>query len=340
MFSFLFVILSVRGEHTNSMKRRKIKILLFLLIFGFLVLNGVSFMHAYRFTHFVSAGERTDRPEELSLLHKIKILLTGVSLPKTTNWKNPEDYGHEYQNMMLVGPDELKTPVWEITSPGASQDTIILFHGYSSNKTALLPLADFLVTQNFNVVLVDLPGHGDSPYSWTTLGYRESDAVKTVFEHYKKQRDTNIVLFGNSLGASSILTAIARHHIEPDGLIVEMPYGSLLDTIKARFKLMGFPISFPFAELLVLWGSVQCGYNAFRLNPVEFAKDVTSPILIIGGEQDQRVPPHILRNIYTNVQGEKELVFFPNIGHQDIFKDAKEEYQDILQHFIKNFVIE
>ncbi len=316
------------------MKPRARTILLIILMTGFLTLNGVSFMHAYRFTHFAVTGERTDKPERLSLLYKIQILFTGVSLPKTANWKTPEDYGLEYQNVTLVGPDDLKTPVWEIAAAKSSQNTIIMFHGYSSCKSAMLPLADFLALQKFDVVLVDLPGHGDSPYNWTTIAYRESDVVKTVFEHYKQHQKTKIILFGNSLGASSILTAVARHHIEPDGIILEMPYGSLLETVKARFKLMGFPFSFPFAELLVFWGSVQNGYNAFRLNPVELAKQVTSPALIVGGEQDQRVPPRILRDIYANVQGKKELIIFPNIGHQDIFREAKEEYQERLLTFL------
>ncbi len=318
----------------SSPVKKGISIAIVLLVIGFILLNIVSYMHAYKFTHFVEHGAKTNRPETLSWPEKLKILVTGVNVPKSVNTSTPPDYGLSYTTRTLQGSDGLETKVWEVMS-SVSQRTIILFHGYSSNKSALLPVATFLTHHEANVILVDLPGHGDSPYMWTTLGYREADVVKTVFDYYTSQMPHAIVLYGTSLGASSIIIGVNRYQLRPHGLILEMPYGSLYHTIQQRFQLMGMPAS-PFSEFLVFWGSVQCGYNAFTLNPIEFAHNISVSTLVLGGEQDHRVPPAMLQEFVNNLQGEKTLYLFNDLGHQNLFAGAQETYQEIVLTFLKD----
>jgi len=306
--------------------KKSIRVILLIMLSFIVIVNMVGFMHAYRFTHFVSEGAKTKSPEKLSLFEKINVLFTGVSIPKQKNSATPGDYGYDYRTVTIVGPDNLETVVWEIMGTAANR-SVILFHGYSSRKGHLLPVADFLLKNHSNVVLVDFPGHGDSPYDWSTLGEREADVVNAVFQHYKGSFNTPIILHGFSMGASSILIAIHRHHIPPHGIILEMPYGSLYETVKNRFKLMGFPFTFPFAELLVLWGGIQFGYNGFKLNPSQFAGSVTTPALVLGGEKDRRVSPKSFHDIYKNLKGRKEIFIFKKLGHESFIKKAEDEYR-------------
>jgi hypothetical protein len=44
-----------------------------LAIAGFILLNGVAFMHAYRFTHSVAVGEATAVPEKLNALESYEL---------------------------------------------------------------------------------------------------------------------------------------------------------------------------------------------------------------------------------------------------------------------------
>ena len=50
---------------------------------------------------------------------------------------------------------------------------------------------------------------------------------------------------------------------------------------------MGLP-AFPCAQLLVFWGGMQCGFDGFAHNPVEYARHVACPTLLLQGEQDTR----------------------------------------------------
>ncbi|GAK52105.1 lysophospholipase-like protein [Candidatus Moduliflexus flocculans] len=305
------------------------------IVGGFLLINVISYLHAYKFTHFIEDRTRTRSPELLSQYEKIKILFTGVSLPKPINTHTPEEYDIAYNTRTITSQQGLETIVWEIMSPHAHH-VIILFHGYSSNKGDLLPLADALRHYQANIILVDFPGHGDSSYNWTTLGHKEADIVNAVYTYYQQHSPVVPILCGTSLGASAILAAVHRYQITPKGLILEMPYGSLYQTTKSRFHLMGFPISFPFAELLVFWGSVQCGYNAFTFNPVEYARDVTVPTLLMGGERDQRVPPAMLNEVYQHIVSQKKMLHvFHGAGHESLFHASPQEYRQNILTFLQ-----
>ena len=319
---------------TTRRRRHKMwpQILFIVVLVGFVGLNGVSFMHAYRFTHVVDTGEKTTRPEDLSFIDKVMVLLTGVKVPKTANTRTPESDGHVYSAVIVVGDDSLETPVWEI-SVQHPRRTVILFHGFSSKKSDLLSLSTMLLRHQTNIVLVDFPGHGDSSYVWTTLGYREADVVKAVFTQYSEISETPVFLYGTSLGAAAIITAIHRHHIQPDGVILEMPYSSLYETVKQRFTLMGFPVTFPFAELLVFWGGLQHGFNAFALNPGACAQAISCPALLLGGQLDERVPAESLERMAATMNGQTTFHIFPDAGHEPLFHASPAEYEQILTTF-------
>jgi alpha-beta hydrolase superfamily lysophospholipase len=308
------------------------RILLIAILVGFVGLNGVSFMHAYRFTHVVDTGEKTTRPEDLSFIDKMIVLLTGVKVPKTANTRTPESDGYAYTQAIVVGDDGLESPVWKIVAQHP-QRTVILFHGFSSKKSDLLSLGNLLLHHHANLVLVDFPGHGDSSYAWTTLGHREADVVKAVFTEYSETSETPVFLYGTSLGAAAIITAIHRHHIQPDGVILEMPYSSLYETVKQRFTLMGFPMTFPFAELLVFWGGLQHGFNAFALNPGTFAQAISCPVLLLGGAHDERVPVERLEHMAAVMNGQTTFHVFPDAGHEPLFHASPAEYERMLSEF-------
>lgn len=316
-------------------KRRWLRNLGLLVLALFILLNVVSFFHAYNFTHVVSEGAGTQPPEKLTVAQKVKVLFTGVTVSKVGNKKSPQDVGLTCESTSIAHNDgKYSTPIWEIQTPNAVR-TVLMFHAYHSRREHLLPLAQFLASLGCDVVLADLPGHGDSAENWTTLGYREADVVRDVFEHYRAASQRPIIIYGQSLGAAAALGAVSRHKIAPDGMILEMPYGSLLGAVRRRFELMGFPFSFPFAETMVFWGGVQHGFNAFTLAPVEYAKDVTAPVLLLGGGRDPRVTRETLEQIHNNLGGKKQLHFFEDRVHESFFESDAETYRELLERFFE-----
>ena len=140
----------------------------------------------------------------------------------------------------------------------------------------MLDKAEIFLSLGCNTMLVDFMGSGRSEGDQTTIGYFEAEEVKTAFDYLEKNGEKEIVLFGTSMGAVAIMKAIRDYSLAPSSIIVECPFGTMLHTAEARFKLLDVP-SFPMAGLLVFWGGVQNNFNAFRHNPSEYAKAITCP---------------------------------------------------------------
>ena len=72
------------------------RLILWGVLLGFVMAKALVYQHAAAMTDFAAAGERTDRPEDLSLLNKIKVLGTGITLVRQPLDETPTDYGMEY----------------------------------------------------------------------------------------------------------------------------------------------------------------------------------------------------------------------------------------------------
>jgi hypothetical protein len=84
------------------------------------------------------------------------------------------------------------------------------------------------------------------------------------------------------MGAAAILRAVHAHAIQPDGVILEAVFDTLLNTVRHRFRAMQVP-AFPSAELLVFWGGRQWGFDGFEHNPSGYAASVHCPTLLMHG---------------------------------------------------------
>jgi uncharacterized protein len=99
-----------------------------------------------------------------------------------------------------------------------------------------------------------------------------------------------------------------------DGIILELPFARSIDTLRSRVRALHIP-SFPLAELIVFWGGLQHGFNAFAHNPVTYAAQVQCPTLIMHGSLDRWTTIDEIKEILQNLSGTKELVLFPDTGH-------------------------
>jgi alpha-beta hydrolase superfamily lysophospholipase len=92
---------------------------------------------------------------------------------------------------------------------------------------------------------------------------------------------------GTSMGAAAILKYLDDGGTQPAGIIIECPYGTMYETVCARFKMVGAP-TFPMAAFLVFWGGLENGFWAFGHNPATYARSVQCPALLIYGGKDDR----------------------------------------------------
>jgi alpha-beta hydrolase superfamily lysophospholipase len=304
---------------------KKLSKLIFLL---FLLVNIIAGFHAYQFTHFSEKiSSRTNEKNITRTFDKIKLAAFGIDNPRPENTMVPD---RPFETIFIQSNKKLAC--WKIKADSA-KGVVILFHGYVGKKSDMLDRAYVFLDHHYDVLMVDFMGSGGSEGNSTTVGFREAQQVKDCYDHIKGTGEKNIFLFGTSMGAAAILKCLNDHLIQPSAVLLECPFGSMYQTVCARFKLMGYP-SFPMAGILLFWGGVQNGFWAFSHNPAEYARKVQCPAMLLYGEKDDRVSRQETLGIYSNLAGKKQLALYPECGHESYVPKDKDKWTEDVFSFL------
>jgi dipeptidyl aminopeptidase/acylaminoacyl peptidase len=314
------------------MKRQSKRLLVgitVLLLGGFVLLNVLAYNQAWAMMHFSDAGARTARPEAQRGWGKLKVLLTGVNVPRPQAGPPPEGW----RETTLPGAAGVTLSAW-LSERGPDAPLVVLFHGYATAKTSLVGEAEAFDALGCATLVVDFRGSGGSSESYTAIGVAEAQDVLSAVRYAEEQvPHAELVLFGRSMGAAAILKAVAELGVEPDGVIVEAVFDKLLSTVRNRFVAMRVP-SFPAAELMVFWGGWQMGFRGFDHQPVEYAKSLTCPALFLHGADDPRATVSEARRVYDAVPTEKRFVEVPATGHEAYVSRCPEEWDWAVRSFL------
>lgn len=312
---------------------RSARRLALLLLLALLVLNGLAYLHARAFTRFLAAGERTAPIEALRWTDKARLLLTGASIPKPANRFTPAALGLPYETHTFATTGGIRLEAWWIPRPDC-RGLVLLFHGYTDAKSALLPEAAALHELGFCTFLVDFRGSGGSSGLETTLGYREAEDVAAAVAYASQLAAPRpLVLFGTSMGAAAVLKAVADGGARADRLVLESPFDRLLTAVRRRVALLGGP-PFPLAHLLVFWGGVQQGFNGFRHDPVDYAAHVDVPALVLQGEADTRVRVEEARAVFDRLRGPKVFRLVPGGSHGSLLRADPASWKAAVREFL------
>lgn len=300
-----------------SKKIRKRFCQFFLVIF--FVFNALAYTGAYVLTHFNTPGH------------------LGLGLPRPASSALPTDIGLEYvtQRISISQTEWLES--WFIPAqPAVSKGTVLLFPGNAGSKAKqLLAPAQVFHNLSYDTLLIDFRGVGGSSGNTTTLGVREAKDVALAMHHAQHLGFKHpFILYGVSMGSAAILRAVAQERVNPDAIILELPFARLLDAVRSRLKAIRFP-TFPMAELLVFWGSLQQGFNGFTHNPVDYANQVRCPGLLLHGRLDKWTTIVEINQISENLRGSKQLVIFPDTGHSLLVTVDKELWKQSVDQFLK-----
>ncbi len=306
-------------------KPRKIIFRTFMVLF--VLINVLACIHAYKFTHYNIQDTTIPKlPEQLSLTEKLNTLVLGVSLPKPINHNTPPQPYEEVK----IG----KLSAWWIKSD-TTKPTLLLFHGYGSKKEGMLGRAMALHSMGYNTVLLDFSGSGDSPGNSTTIGYHEAAEVKQCYDYFAARiPEHKLWLLGSSMGAAAVMKCTHDYSIQPGGLILECPFGSLYEAVCGRMRAMGVP-EFPMAGLLVFYGGLEHGFWAFNHSPTQYALSIKHPTLLLSGGKDERVSADEISSIYQNLSGPKKQIVYPESRHESYLNDYETEWKNDLDGFIK-----
>jgi pimeloyl-ACP methyl ester carboxylesterase len=229
--------------------------------------------------------------------------------------------------------DNIEIACWINPSDfGAHQQSLVFIHGSGSDHTCWSYQYSGL-HQQFNVVAVDLPGHGSS------TGSGENDVEKYCLWIKKLLAVMQIkkpVLIGHSLGAAMAMTYALRYPQDISGIVpvgggIKMPVNpDLLAGLKTNTSIaLDLICKFSLAKenrpqlLDILRKSMSAAnvdvlYDDLsacdKLDLTTNISKINTPALVLCGQEDKMTPPDLSRRIVEGITGAK-LCLIAGAGH-------------------------
>jgi pimeloyl-ACP methyl ester carboxylesterase len=172
---------------------------------------------------------------------------------------------------------------------GPTGPTVVMAHGWSSNKSDMLDRAAML-HEDYNLLLFDFRNHGQSQDADTTQGVREAGDLRAMLDWLTASKaPEQVAVLGVSMGGASALAAAARDD-RIDALIVESTHATLANAVRARIEAAGYPLSVPGSWAALLGALFRTGVDMSAADPLQAIELLDGrPVLVINAGQDRSI---------------------------------------------------
>lgn len=304
------------------------------LLVQFILINISAAFYAYKLTHIYNDPALRNAKPSSNIFVKTWRLFTGPRQPRSYIVESPT---FAYDTIQFKTKGGLLIDAWYSRPDSASKGTVILFHGIQANKGMVLSEANEFRYWGYDVLLVDFRGHGNSEGSTTTMGIRESEEVKLAYDFAVSRQAKNIFLWGTSMGAVVISKALGEYGLKPAGVILEMPFGSMKSHLQARARALGFQglPEKPFGFFVTWWIGVERGLKGFKHKTIDYARQITCPVLMQWGTRDLYVTRQETDNIYNAIASpSKSLAIYDGAAHESLLQHDPAKWRIEIEKFL------
>ena len=245
-----------------------------------------------------------------------------------------------YEDLFLKSKDNLTLHNYVIKNKNNSNKWVIAVHGYTSQGTYMDSYAKRFYDMGYNIIIPDLRGHGKSEGTYIGMGWHERfdivDLSNYIASTYK---NSQIVLFGVSMGAATVMSASGEKLPRNVKVIIEdcgytSTWSQFAYQLKALFKLP----SFPMMHIASIICKFRAGYFISEASPIKQIKKSTTPTLFIHGDKDGFVPFFMLDELYNASPVEKEKLIINGAAHARASYVNPKLYWKTVEKFLNNYI--
>ena len=244
---------------------------------------------------------------------------------------NPRDGGIAFEDVTFPSRDGFALSGWwvPVSSP---KGTVILCHGYPSDRRDMAPMIPYLHNAGYNVLAFDFRRLGKSGGAVSTLGLREPRDLIGAVDYAAARSHAPIAAMGWSMGAATSIMAAAEDK-RIVAVIADSPYTSLHVQAARRFG------SGPLAKLCgayAVWlGEIIVRERLSDASPLDSARRLGErPLFLIHSRNDRLIPMADSEMIYAAVNGPRELWVTEASGHVRSYGECTTEYQERVLRFL------
>ncbi len=252
--------------------------------------------------------------------------------------RTPADVGLDYREVSFQSSDGLALSAWWVDRPGSSR-AALLVHGWAGDKSDLHVVETARVYEHagYDVLMIDLRGHGESEGERVTLGYREVRDVRGALSWLAKQGfdPERVVLHGWSMGGAAVLRAAPGTGVA--AVVEEATYAELPPLLWERLpEASGLPVFFN--PGIFLMGRLFLGIDPWAVRPAEEARQLYRegvPFMIIHSRDDEVVP---FEHAESLAKAHPGATFWEIKGYEHVAAHDHPEYRERLVKFLEEAV--
>jgi uncharacterized protein len=205
---------------------------------------------------------------------------------------------------------------WRCAAEGVRRGTIVYLHGIADNRASSAGAIRRYLPAGYDVIAYDSRRHGQSGGDVCTYGFHEKEDVRDLLDTISSGP---VILLGTSLGAAIALQAAAE---DPRvSMVIGAEVFSDLRTVaveRAPRLLPQWAIDRAFAI-----AEARGEFVVDQVSPLNAAKRLTIPVLLIHGADDVDTPPAHSRRVFDALRGPKRLVIVQGAGHNQSLNGAE-----------------
>lgn len=239
----------------------------------------------------------------------------------------PDKVKVAYTRERVPTSDGESLAAWVLKAQGPKKGTILHFHGNAENMTTHFLFVAWMTRYGFDVVTFDYRGYGESSGSIDRHG-SHLDALAIL--HWMERRKESYAIVAQSLGGAVAIPAVAS--MQPQrltGLILDSTFASYRDVTR---KVLGnfwltwalqYPLSFLVSD---------------DLSPVDFASDITVPVLQIHGTGDGTIPMSEAKALFDAFPpGQKTFLTLDKGQHTQALAEKSPEMRNKVLAWLRPF---
>jgi alpha-beta hydrolase superfamily lysophospholipase len=226
--------------------------------------------------------------------------------------------------------------------------TAVVAHGLFRGALEIERVGAMFRELGSEVLLLELRSHGRSGRGLLGFGAFEERDVRAAVAFLRARpgrADDRVVLFGVSLGAQAVLLAAPRLK-GLAALCIDAPMDDALSTGRRMLNLpprqghRRLALPQPFRSLVLLAAELWAGLDLAAVRPIDAARRLPAdlPVLVVGGGDDQRMPPEVVRAVYEALpmqEPTKRLWIREGSDHGAVFVDDPAGYRERLSELIE-----
>lgn len=245
------------------------------------------------------------------------------------------------QHCYIRSLDGLKLHAYYLPARNAKR-FVLLSHGYKGSGFGdFAYISRFLHENHCNLLFIDQRCCGESKGEYITFGALEQYDVQewTYYISERNKRNLPIYLYGQSMGAASVLMA-SGHRLpkEVKGLIADCGFRSMRGQVQ---DMAANWFHLHWIGLLLFRLNVFCAlFAGFRMKDADTAKAMRMnkrPVLFFHGAKDTYVDPGNTIYNYSLCGAPKELVIMPEARHLCSAYEEPELYKEKLLEFFNKY---